>query len=372
MSSKTPIRKVVIPTFGDESVLTIVDDAIPPPAAGEVQVAPLYSGFSGADVNMRKGIYPLQRKAPLTPGYCLAGRVVAVPSKSKTGATAATATTKFQPGDMVACLTVYGAQATLVNLPEKYLIPVPSGLDPATAATLVLDGVTAYDMVYRTASVAKGQRVFVHGLSGAVGNATLQLCRLRGAEVYGTASARNHDALRLQGATPFVYTDKAWMTAMRDLGGAHAVFDPLGFESWDESYAILSDAEPSLLVGYGGNADSLNGGGEATPAGTKNTEEEKKMRKKGRSPAGPTLKLLARGAKFWLNKRTTFYWVSRDRATFEPDLLELFRMAQEGQFTVRIKKVWDMEDIQEAHRTWGSGEGMGSILVKISEDKWKS
>jgi NADPH:quinone reductase-like Zn-dependent oxidoreductase len=348
MAPTTPIRKVLIPTFGDVSVLTVVDDAIPPPAAGEVQVAPIYSGFSGADVNMRKGVYPMQRKAPLTPGYSLAGRVVSCNSKNS-------GPDQFQPGDLVACLTVYDAQSTLVNLPAKYLVPVPEGVDPATATALILDWATAYGMVYRAAAVSKGQRVFVHGLSGAVGNALLQLCRLRGAEVYGTASARNHEALRQQGATPFVYTDKKWIAAMKELGGAHAVFDPLGYESWDESYDILPDSESGILIGYGGNADSLS----SESSG------------RARSVVGPTVKLLARGAKFWQNKRTTFYWISRDQATFRPELQELFRMAKDKEFTVGIKKVGEMENIQEAHRAWGSCPGMGSMLVRITEDKGK-
>jgi NADPH:quinone reductase-like Zn-dependent oxidoreductase len=351
MTSQTPIRKVLIPTFGDVSVLKIVDDKISPPVTGEVQVAPLYSGFSGADVNMRKGTYPMQNKAPLTPGYCLVGRVVAN-ALSKTSSAA-----RFPTGTLVACLTVYDAQTTLVNVPEKYLVAVPEGLDAASATTLVLDWSTAYGMVHRAAQVSKGQRVFIHGLSGAVGNALVQLCRLQGAEVYGTASARNHDALQKQGATPFVYTDKKWIATVKELGGVHAVFDALGFESWDESYSILSESESSILVGYGGNAESL--GAPETSATS-------------RSVIGPTLKLLSRGAKFWQKKKTTFYWISRDQSTFKPELDTLFKMAQDGKLAIGIKKIWEMEDIQEAHRSWGSGQGMGSILVKISDDEQKS
>ena len=71
----TKIKKVVITEFGDESKLAIVEADLPDPAAGEVQLAVEYSIVSGSDVNMRNGTYPLQKKAPLTPGYSVLGTV---------------------------------------------------------------------------------------------------------------------------------------------------------------------------------------------------------------------------------------------------------------------------------------------------------
>ena len=62
------MNKVVITEFGDESKLAIVEDDLPDPAAGEVQLSVEYSIVSGSDVNMRRGAYPFQKEAPLTPG----------------------------------------------------------------------------------------------------------------------------------------------------------------------------------------------------------------------------------------------------------------------------------------------------------------
>ncbi|KAK2042313.1 hypothetical protein LZ31DRAFT_596492 [Colletotrichum somersetense] len=194
MSGNTTIRKVVVTEF-----------------------ATICTGIGGADINMRKGIYPMQKKAPLTPGYCLVGTV-------KTNGPDAS---KFAAGDIVACLTVYDAEAD-----------------------------TAYTMVLESANVTGVQRVFIHGICGAVGFALMKLCQLQGAQVYGTASELNHEAVRAQGATPFVYTDKNWIKTIKDLGGADAVFDALGFENWDESFSILTAS--GVLVGYGGNLPSLN------------------------------------------------------------------------------------------------------------------
>ncbi len=337
-------RKVVVTAFGDPSVLAVTTAPMPAPSRDEVQVRVLYSGFSGADVNMRMGMYPMQRGAPLTPGYCFAGRIVA-DHPSSNGSAA------FRAGDLVTAVTVYDSQSELINVPAKYLTPVPAGLDPQVACALALDWNTAYGMAVRKANVSCGQRVFVHGLSGAVGYALMTLCQMRGAVVYGTASERNHAALRARGAHPFVYTDKRWIAAMKDLGGAHVVFDALGFESFDESYAILSSSEPSLLVGYGGNLGALSG------------EENQ-----SRSMILSVMKLMLRNLAFWSRKSTTIYSITRDDKNFQPELKELMKLAGEGTVEVPIKQVWDMDDIQDAHRSYGTSAGMGSLLIRVAAD----
>ncbi len=231
------IKKVLITEFGDESKLAIVESDIAEPKAGEVQIAVEYSVVSGSDVNMRRGTYPFQKKAPLTPGYSVVGKV----RLNGEGCS------KFHVGDRVACLSKYDGQAELVNLPERFLIWVPEGADPKLAVALVLDWVTAYQMLHRAARVKAGQRIFVHGLSGAVGRALLALGKIQGAEVFGTASPAKHEELRQLGAVPFDYSNKNWISAMKGLGGADTAFDPLGFESFDESYSILKGGGPGWV-----------------------------------------------------------------------------------------------------------------------------
>ncbi|TKA71111.1 hypothetical protein B0A55_07864 [Friedmanniomyces simplex] len=333
----TPIRKVLITAFGDVDNVNVVSSTIDDPPTNHVQVRIVYSGFSGTDINMRLGKYPRQKAAPLTPGYCLVGTV----EKNSPGSR------NFAPGDMVACLTVYDAEAELANVPEKYLIPVPKGLDLEKACALIVDWTTAYAMVMHTAKVHAGQKVFVHGMSGAVGYALGVLCQLQGAEVYGTASPRNHEVIRSLGWTPYNYSNKDWIAAMHGKGGADVVFDPLGFESWDESYSILS-SNHGLLIGYGGNLATLND----QPA---------------RGVLFPTIKLLSRNLMCpVVHKNTKFFYITRDDKTFGPDLQALFGLLAGGNIDVRIKAVFDMDDVQEAHRSWSKPLGIGSMLMKVS------
>ena len=334
----TKMKKVLITAFGDEDKLVIVEDDIPEPGAREVQIAVEYSIVAGSDVNMRRGTYPFQKKAPLSPGYSVVGKV----------RTNGRGSSRFQRGDRVACLSKYDGQAELVNLPEKFLVPVPEGADPKLAVALVLDWVTAYEMLHHQAHVKMGQRVFIHGLSGAVGGALLALAKLQGADVFGTASPRKHEALRQRGASPFDYSNKAWIDAMNERGGVDAVFDPLGFTSFDESYSILRKG--GILVGYGMNLPGLSG---------------------SRPPSvwPVILKLLARNLFFWSGKRTTFFGLTRSSKHYVPDLTLLFEWLVAGRISVPIKGTFNLRDIKNAHREYASSAGVGSIIIEVSPQR---
>lgn len=333
----TPITRVVFTKAGGPDIVQVVDAELPDPGKDEVQVKIIYSGFGGSDINMRNGTYPLQKGFPLHPGYTFVGRVFANGDGSS----------KFKPGDIVCALTMYGSEATFINVPEKYVVLLPAGLDPAKACALVLDWTTAYGMVHRSAEVKSGDKVFIHGLSGAVGQALLRLCILEGAIVYGTASPSKHEQLREQGATEvYDYHNKDWMDAILKLGGVNVAFDPLGFESYDESFAVL-DRSRSILVGYGANAQTI---GDKQPS-----------QLAGWVSMG---KLFAKNLCF-TKRSATFFYVDRDQKTFVPDLQALFELARSGKVDVPIKKVFSLQEVPEIHKEWTKLDGVGSCLVKI-------
>ncbi|KAL4879723.1 chaperonin 10-like protein [Aspergillus karnatakaensis] len=338
----TTIRKVLIPHYGDPSVLQVVTTVLPPPPPHHIQIEVFYSGFGGSDISIRLGLYFMQNPAPLTPGYCLIGRIAHKGPNC---------TSHLNEGDIVASLTKHDAQSERVNLEEKYLIPLPKqpGLDLCAATALVLDWNTAWGMVMGTAKVGDGQvqRVFVHGISGAVGYAVFKLCQLAAVrEVYGTASEKNHDVIRAQGGVPFVYSNKDWVYEMKRIGGVDAVFDPLGFESFDESYSILSE-NAGMLVGHGTNAQFLEGGRNA------------------RAGSMSIAKMLARNLDWRSKKRTRFYGITKESKGCEEGMRELFRLFAQGTIRPAIKEVWELDQIQEAHRSWGKARGVGSAVVRV-------
>jgi NADPH:quinone reductase-like Zn-dependent oxidoreductase len=233
--------EVVLPGVVEPSGLQLRQRTLPPPAAGQVLVRVEAAGVSFAEQGMRRNRYPGQPKFPFVPGYDLIGVVTA------TGPDVDRAWT----GKRVAALTKTGGWASYALIPAVTLVEVPGRVDPAEAETVVVNGITAWQMLHRSARVQSGQTILVHGANGGVGTTLVQLARHAGARVIGTASPQHHDRLRALGVEPLDYRDPDLAARVRELapGGVDAVFDHLGGKSVRRSYRLL--ARGGTLVCYG-------------------------------------------------------------------------------------------------------------------------
>lgn len=229
-------RRVII-----TKTVKLVEDDLPDPKPGEVRVKILATGVSFADLLMRRGLYRPVPPLPYAPGYDIVGLV------DLNGAGAS----KFAQGRMVAALTVTGGYAHYINLPESELAPVPDGVDPAEAVCIVLNYVTAWQLLHRAANMDRGNSVLVHAAAGGVGTAVLQLGRLSGLQLYGTASKGKHDVVSALGAVPIDYRSEDVAARIRALtgDGVDLALDPIGGKSWWHSYQALRSG--GKLVVYG-------------------------------------------------------------------------------------------------------------------------
>src|SRR5262245_28279495 len=212
--------RIIVTHYGGPEALRVVDEECPAPKHGEVRVRVLAAGVSLPDVMMREGMHPETPPLPFTPGWDLVG-VVERLGDGVSG---------VEPGQIVAALPITGAYAEFVCLPQHELVPVPSGLDAAEAVSLVLNYVTAYQMLHRSTKVKSGQRVLIHGAAGGVGSALVQLGRLAELEMYGTCSARGASAVAELGALPIDYQQQDFVQEMHRLTreGVDVVFDGIG------------------------------------------------------------------------------------------------------------------------------------------------
>ena len=165
-------QHVVVNRFGGPEVLEIVEDEIPQPGPGTVRVRIIAAGLSGADLLMREGVHPRTPRTPFTPGWDLVGFVDEV----------GPGVTGLEHGAMVVAMPIWGSHAKYICLKRDELMLVPPGLDPLEALCLVFNYVTAYQMMHRCARVRSGQRVLIHGGSGGIGTALLQLGKVAGLE----------------------------------------------------------------------------------------------------------------------------------------------------------------------------------------------
>src|SRR4026207_339882 len=163
--------RIIVTRYGGPDALQVIEEERPEPKRGEVRVRVLAAGVSLPDLMMREGIHPETPRLPFTPGWDLVGEV------DQLGA----GVSGLEPGECVAALPIRGADAEFVCLPQGELVPVPSGLDAAEAVSLVLNYVTAYQMLHRSAKVRPGQRVLIHGAGGGGGPALLAAGAPRGA-----------------------------------------------------------------------------------------------------------------------------------------------------------------------------------------------
>jgi NADPH2:quinone reductase len=213
-------RRIIVTHYGGPDALQIVEEEVPEPTTGEVRVRVLAAGVSLPDIMAREGIHPETPRVPYTPGWDLVGVA------DRLGAEVS----GVEPGQTVAALPIHGAYAEFVCLAEDELVPVPPGLDAAEAVSLILNYVTAYQMLHRSAKVRAGERVLIHGAAGGVGSALVQLGRLAGLTIYGTCSARGASAVTELGGIAIDYRRQDFVEEIHRLAGdgVDVVFDGIG------------------------------------------------------------------------------------------------------------------------------------------------
>ncbi|MEJ2738164.1 MAG: medium chain dehydrogenase/reductase family protein [Anaerolineae bacterium] len=245
-------RRVVVTRHGGPDVLQVVEEDLPEPQAGEVRVKVLAAGISGYDLMDRRYSFPGGPPLPYTPGQDIVGVV----DRLGEGVSA------VEPGQEVAGFTFgdAGGYTEYICRPANELVPVPAGLDPAEAVCVVVNYLTAHMVLHGTAKARSGERVLVHGAAGGTGSALLELGRLAGLEMYGTASKYNHEVVSALGATPIDYRTEDFVERIRSLtgDGVDAVLDPIGGARhiW-RSYRALRKG--GRYVGYGMVATSKAG-----------------------------------------------------------------------------------------------------------------
>jgi NADPH:quinone reductase len=212
--------RIIVTHYGGLDALQVLEEECPEPKRGEVRVRVLAAGVSLPDIMARQGVHPETPRLPFTPGWDLVG-VVDRLGEEVSG---------IEPGQIVAAMPISGAYAEFVCLPQDEFVPVPAGLDAAEAVSLVLNYITAYQMLHRSARVKPGQRVLIHGAAGGVGTALLQLGRLAGLEMYGTCSSRGASAVSELGGITIDYQHQDFVEEIHRLttDGVDVVFDPIG------------------------------------------------------------------------------------------------------------------------------------------------
>jgi NADPH2:quinone reductase len=230
-TNKMKFQRMIINRKGGPEELQLVEEDLREPAPGEVRVKVLTAGVLLADIMWQEGNVPGGPKPPFTPGYDIVGVV------DKLG----DGVSELEVGQTVAAMTQFGGYTQYAFLPPEGLVVVPEGLDPAEVVSLIVNYMTGYQLYKRVVKLIPGKRVLIHGAAGGTGSAMVELGRLIGLEVYGTASNPKHDLVTSLGGTPIDYRNEDFVERIRDLtgDGVDFVVDPIGGKNLKRSFQTL-------------------------------------------------------------------------------------------------------------------------------------
>ena len=338
----TSVTEIVLPGTVEPDGLELRTRDLPAPTEGQVVLPMDATGVSFAEQQMRRGAYYDQPPFPFVPGYDLVGTVTAVGPEADAALV----------GHRFAAVTKTGAWTSHLLIDAADLMPVPDEVDAAAAETVLVNGITAWQMLHRVAKVRTGGTIVVLGANGGVGSTLAQLARDAGITVIGTASERHHATVRALGTTPVDYRDPHMYDRIRELApdGVDAVFDHVGGAGIEQSWQLLRRG--GVLVSYGS-------------AATKDNEGDSQL---------PVLKLFAR-LTAWNSlphgKSAQFYnfWAGKRRCRtswpqrMNEDLTQVLRLVADGALTPQIAAKIPLPDAASALTLAESRTAAGKIII---------
>ena len=326
------MQAVMLTKKGGPEVLVIVELPLPEPGPGEVRIKVRATGVGATDITMRRGSYPYAPRIPFVPGYESVGIVDAI----------GTGVTTLKVGDRVCALLVYGGYATHVVRGAEHWVKVPGGLDDVEVVSLILNYVTAYQMIHRVARLHARQSALVNAANGGVGQALLDLLRAHGVSAIGAAAKQRHDIITSYGGIPI-----EGRAAPLDIGvhavraeGVDAAFDGVGGAHTGQ--CVSSTRRGGITVWYGFV------GAQGLPALM-------------RSALSLFLGARLRG------RRGSFYGITmryrKNPQPFFEDLPKLFDLLAQRKISPRIAQTFPLLDARRANERLEEGAIQGKLVL---------
>ena len=337
------MKQVWINRAGGPEVLKITEGPDPIPGNGEVRIRVEACGVSFLDLMGRMGMDEKAPRIPYVPGHEVAGRIDFIGQ----------GVPDLREGDNVFAFTRYGGYSNVVCVPHRQVFRRFEWMTPADAVTLPVNYLLAYLMLIVIGSVQADDRVFVQRAAGGVGLAVLDLCRILGAETYGTASPEKHAFLQTHGLDhPIDYRNRDYERVLLDITGGkgvNLVLDPFGGRHWPKSYRLLMPT--GRLVYYG----------VSSPAAGQERAWWRQLRAKIMVPFHTPISLMAdnRGV---IGVDLRQLWQQGDvRPAWMKQLLAWY---DEALFRPKLDKQFRLEEASAAHRYLHERRNLGKVWLQ--------
>lgn len=328
------MRAVINKAFGGPEVLSLSSVPDISPSAEEILVEVRATALNRADTLQRKGKYPPPQGASPILGLEIAGTVIATGSQAK----------EWQPGDRVFGLIPGGGYAEQAIIHKAMAMKIPTGMNMVEAAAIPEVFLTAFQSLFWLANLQEGEKVLVHAGASGVGTAAIQLAKTKKAQVFVTASAPKHKTcLRLGANGAFDYTTgpfAPWVLERTEGKGVNIILDFIGGDYFSQNIDCLQkDGRMVQLATMGG----------AAPVAV----DLRKLLSKRLHLMGSTLR-----------SRSLAYQIKLTE-DFKNYALEKF---QKKTLQPIIGKVFDLKDVQDAHRFMESNKNEGKIVLEVKRE----
>lgn len=337
------MKVIVARSYGPPEVLELrTAEPDPTSGPGQVRIRVQAAGINFADLLMRLGLYPGAPKPPFTPGLEASGTIEAVgpgvPAR--------------RIGERVLAMMNTGGYAETVVVRTEQAIAIPPEMSFEEAAALPVNYLTAYHALIYMARLRAGERLLIHAAAGGVGLAAIELAKMVGAEIFGTASAAKHDFLHSRGVAHAIdYRTQDFAAEVERLTagrGVDVVLDAVGGESFRKSYRVLAAAGRLIVFGL---SEAVHGPGRSllslfsllrTPR-----FNPMEMMRKNRAVIGVHIGTLGRD----------------NPALLLSELTELFRLYGEGRIKPYVGKTFPLAEAAAAHRFVHNRRNIGKVLL---------
>lgn len=320
------MKLIQVKKHGGPEELQLADAPIPQPTAGQAVVHVAATGVNFIDVYFRTGLY--KADLPLTPGSEAAGTVESVGE----------GVTNVKPGDRVAWAMVRGSYAQYAVVPAAMFVKLPDAVSFETAAAAMLQGMTAHYLTHSTFALKKGDTVLVHAAAGGAGGLIVQMAKMLGATVIGTAGSDEKAAIAKQAGADevIIYTRQDFAADTKRLTGGRGVdviYDSVGKTTFLPGLDVIRPRGTMVLFGQSSGAVA---------------------------PFDPGI-LNAKGSLFLTRPSLAHY--ASDRKELEWRSGDVLRWVADGKLKLRIDRTYPLAQAADAHRDLEGRKTAGKLIL---------
>jgi NADPH2:quinone reductase len=320
------MKIIQVSKTGGPEELKLADAPVPSPGPGQALVKVAASGVNFIDVYFRIGLY--KADLPFTPGNEASGTVEAVGD----------GVTDLKPGDFVAYAMHRGSYAEYTVVPAAQLVKLPENVDFNVAAAAMLQGMTAHYLTHSSYPLKKGDKCLVHASAGGAGRLVVQMAKMLGATVYGTAGTKEKAAIaKSAGADEvIVYTNDDFVAAVKEFTngkGVDVVYDSVGQSTFLKGLDLIRPRGMMVLFGQSSGAVA---------------------------PFDPGI-LNAKGSLFLTRPSLAHHCLTREELLWRAN--DVLGWISSGKLHLRIEKAYPLAEAGQAHRDLEGRGTAGKLLL---------